>query len=424
VIYEPFKHPYDPQSPAFTSNLKWRKISQPNLARYSEEPEVEREASGRESTLRRLENVGGYSTVFQTGTSPCFVLKEASSLPRIVPLRSKAVKSLSRFHTADCDRGFVYVNGEGIVHISQLSSEVRYGDTGWVTKKVDLREEVQAVTYFEPKRLYCVASTEKVMFKLPEDDYHHEWAKEDTSFLPTVDQAVIRLYYPQDWSCIDTYQLDPAEVVLTMKIIELEVSEHTHVRKPLLCVGTAIIHGEDLATKGHVYIFEINTVVPEPGRPETGSKFKLIVKEEMRGAVTALSEIGDEGFLLHAQGQKCMVRGLKEDNTLLPVAFMDMQSHVTVAKALKGTGMAVMGDIVKGVWFTGYTVSMAGRFQNVHTDKHCSKSHIESHCSENPSSTLRSSMPTSCPSRSICTSLSRMAMRICRYLSTTTSVST
>jgi cleavage and polyadenylation specificity factor subunit 1 len=271
-------------------------------------------------------------------------------------LRGKAIKSLSRFHTANSDRGFIYVNADGEVRNAQLPTASRFGDTGWIARKVELKNEVQSVAYYAPKQLYCVASSEKVMFKLPDDDYHHEWAREDTSFLPTVDQSVVKLYYPRDWSVIDAYHLEPAEVVMNMKVIELEVSEHTRERKPFLCVGTAIIHGEDLPIKGNIYVFEINTVVPQPDRPETGSKLKLIAKEEVRGAVTALSDIGDEGFLFHAQGQKCMVRGLKEDNTLLPVAFMDVQTYVTVAKALKGTGLAIIGDAVKGLWFTGYTV--------------------------------------------------------------------
>jgi cleavage and polyadenylation specificity factor subunit 1 len=143
-----------------------------------------------------------------------------------------------------------------------------------------------------------------------------------------------------------------------MKVLNLEVSEVTHQRKPLLCIGTAIVNGEDLPTKGNIYIFDVISVVPELDRPETGSKLKLIVKEEVKGAVTALSEVGTEGFLLMAQGQKCLVRGLKEDQTLLPVAFIDMQCYVTVAKALKGTGMVLMGDATKGVWFSGYTVSL------------------------------------------------------------------
>lgn len=137
--------------------------------------------------------------------------------------------------------------------------------------------------------------------------------------------------------------------------MSLEVSEHTHERQSLVVVGTAIIRGEDLPAIGRLYVYDIIDVVPEPDRPETGKKFKLIAKEEVKGAVTALSEIGTQGFLLAAQGQKCMVRGLKEDGSLLPVAFMDMQCYVSAVKELKGTGLCVMGDPIKGIWFAGYT---------------------------------------------------------------------
>jgi cleavage and polyadenylation specificity factor subunit 1 len=142
-----------------------------------------------------------------------------------------------------------------------------------------------------------------------------------------------------------------------MSVISLEVSETTHKRKPLLCVGTAIIQGEDLPTKGNMYIFDVIDVVPEPDQPSTSIKLKLIAKEEVKGAVSAVSAIGSEGFLLMAQGQKVMVRGLKEDGTLLPVAFMDVQTYVSVARSLSGTGMCLLGDAAKGVWFCGYTVS-------------------------------------------------------------------
>ena len=141
-----------------------------------------------------------------------------------------------------------------------------------------------------------------------------------------------------------------------IKPISLEVSEHTHERQSLVAIGTAAIRGEDLPSMGNIYIFAIIDVVPEPEYPETGHAFKLIAKEETKGMVTALSGIGTQGFLLVAQGQKCMVRGLKEDGSLLPVAFMDMQCYVSVAKELPGTGLCLMGDAVKGVWFTGYTV--------------------------------------------------------------------
>lgn len=142
---------------------------------------------------------------------------------------------------------------------------------------------------------------------------------------------------------------------MSVKVMSLETSEVTHERKELITVGTAVIRGEELPATGKFYVLDVIDVVPEPGRPETGKKLKLVAKEEVKGAVTALSEIGTQGFLLAAQGQKCMVRGLKEDGTLLPVAFMDMQCYVSAMKELKGTGLCLMGDAIKGLWFAGYT---------------------------------------------------------------------
>lgn len=53
---------------------------------------------------------------------------------------------------------------------------------------------------------------------------------------------------------------------------------------------------------------------------------------------------------------KTMVRGLKEDNSLLPVAFMDMNMYVSVAKSLDS--MILFGDFMKGISFVGFSVSI------------------------------------------------------------------
>ena len=144
---------------------------------------------------------------------------------------------------------------------------------------------------------------------------------------------------------------------MAIKNLSLEVSEITHEHKDMVVVGTSIVRGEDIATRGCIYVFEVINAVPDPGMPEKNRKLKLFAKEAVKGPVTAVSSIGGQGFLIAAQGQKCMVRGLKEDGSLLPVAFMDMQCYVTVVKELKGTGLCIMGDALKGLWFTGYSVS-------------------------------------------------------------------
>lgn len=143
---------------------------------------------------------------------------------------------------------------------------------------------------------------------------------------------------------------------MAVENINLEVSENTHERKDLIVVGTTLVRGEDVPARGCVYVFEVIKVVPDPEQPETDRKLKLIGQETVKGAVTAISGIGGQGFLIVAQGQKCMVRGLKEDGSLLPVAFMDMQCYVSVIKELKGTGMCILGDAIKGLWFAGYSV--------------------------------------------------------------------
>lgn len=63
-----------------------------------------------------------------------------------------------------------------------------------------------------------------------------------------------------------------------------------------------------------------------------------------------------------AQGQKVLVRGLKEDGTMLPVAFLDVQCFTSVARELSGSGLCVVGDARMGVRLVGYMVCSLVRF--------------------------------------------------------------
>jgi cleavage and polyadenylation specificity factor subunit 1 len=57
--------------------------------------------------LRVMNNIGGYSTVVATWPRPCFVLKEASTGPKVVTLNGESLNSINAFHTATCNRGFM-----------------------------------------------------------------------------------------------------------------------------------------------------------------------------------------------------------------------------------------------------------------------------------------------------------------------------
>lgn len=349
TIYQPYQSPLEGSSDTVLRFLK----SSSSVPRPAAEQIYEDEQHNRIQPLRAIQDLDSYSTVFMPGKNPSFILKSASSPPQFISPRTGPVRSLSRLNTSKCERGFVYIGDDGSTHAAKLPSACQYS-TGWVTRRIFLGEEVQALDYHQGKDSYVIGTVHTTDFRLSEDDFHNDSVMEDTSFLPQIDQGSIKLLDSKTWLIIDIHDLDPGEVVMCIKTVTLETSEHTHAREELVAVGTVVIRGEDLPSIGRIYVFSIIDVVPEPGRPETGRKLKLFTKEEVKGAVTGLSEIGSQGFLLVAQGPKCLVRGLKEDGTILPVAFMDMQLYITVAKELRGTGLLMTGDAFKGIWLSGY----------------------------------------------------------------------
>ncbi|KAK4458789.1 protein cft1 [Cladorrhinum samala] len=357
TIYQPYRHKTG-ANPEFSKTLLFQKL--PNSARAKSPEEADQDEATHQPrclSMRRCNNVGGYSAVFLPGASPSFILKSSKSLPRVVPLHGLGVIAFSSFHTEGCDHGFIYADSQNVARVTQLPTDCSYSETGISVKKIHIGEDIAAVAYHPPMQSYVVGCNAPEPFELPkDDDYHKEWAREVLSFKPTMDRGSLKLVSPVTWTVVDTIEMEPCETVLCVETLNLEVSEATNERRQLVAVGTALTKGEDLPTRGHIYVYDIAEVIPQPGRPETGKKLKLIAKEDIpRGAVTALSEIGTQGLMLVAQGQKCMVRGLKEDGTLLPVAFMDMNCFVTSAKELPGTGLCVLADGFKGVWFTGYT---------------------------------------------------------------------
>lgn len=326
----------------------------PIIAAQEDEDEV---SETRDRPMRVIADLGGYSTVFMPGSSPSFIFKSAKSSPKVLGLQGIGVRGMSSFHTAGCDRGFIYADIDGVARVSQLPPFTNFAELGVSVQKIDLGEAVHGVTCHPPSSTYIASTSTRVSFELPKDDEHHrEWAKEDISMKATMEQGFLKLINPITWSVIDTITLDPYEIVLCIKVLNLEISETTNERKQLVVIGTGISKGEDQPIKGRIYVYDVVNVVPEPARPETNKKLKLIAKEDIpRGAITAISEIGTQGFMLVSQGQKCMVRGLKEDGTLLPVAFLDMNCYVTGIKELRGTGICLLADAMKGVWVAGYT---------------------------------------------------------------------
>lgn len=237
--------------------------------------------------------------------------------------------------------------------------------TGLALRTIPIGSTVTGICHHASSRTYAMITSLPAAFSLPVDEqYPSHHAAETTSLPPLTSKDTVELFNPLTESIISSHALDLHETALCMDTASLEISELTHERAEMVAVGTCLIRGEDLPTMGRIYVFAIIPVVPDPDVPGRDYALKLISKEEVRGAVTAVDGIGSQGFLMAAQGQKVLVRGLKEDRSFLPVAFMDVMCYVSVAKELQmgldavGQGLCLMGDAVKGIWLTGYMVCL------------------------------------------------------------------
>lgn len=358
VIYEPYCSANEP-SDAISGTLAFKKI--PNHVAPKSPSGAAREAVEADTVVRSkpfvvVPNFAGLKSVFIPGSSPAVIIKTATSMPQMYSLRLTLVKALSSFNTADCPNGFAFIDESGYLISTTRPKDTLLGVSPWVICKRNLGMDVTNLSFFPRQHAYVLATSETANFQLPQDDeWHPDWQEEQLTMPPLVERSTLRVLSRTSLSFTSAYRFEPDERIMCLKTLNLEVSEITHERKDLVVVGTAVTRGEDISTRGGLYIFDIVDVVPEPDIDETDMKLKLIAKEDVKGAVTSVSQVGSQGYLIAAQGQKCMVRGLKEDNTILPVAFLDMNYYVNVIKELKGTGLCILGDACHGLWFTGYS---------------------------------------------------------------------
>ncbi len=349
TIYEPYA------LPDVVGTFQFKKIGTRN-AEYNEDSIVDEdgETTANFPPIQVLQNVSGLFSVFVPGNFPRLILKRASTSPKIYDVTD--AKSMCSLHSKVDRPSLLYVDDEGHLCTGRIPSHGLIGFSDWVIEKTNLHQDVMGVTYFEATQSYVLAADYTTGFQLPnDDDWHPEWRKEDAGFLPTVRQSSVKLMSAKTHHVLGEHHFSAAERILCIKTMNLEVSEETHERKDLIVVGTAVTKGENVVTRGLIYLFDIVDVVPQPGRPETDLKLKLLTREDVRGALTSICSIGSQGFMLAAQGQKTMVRGLREDMSILPVAFMDMRYYVHVAKSLVSTGLTILGDAFSGLWLMGYS---------------------------------------------------------------------
>lgn len=357
-IYEPFHSDGKDIETIQPESLRWLRSSCA-VAGDFEDGNDETPTQG-QSQLQALPNVGGYHTVFVPSARPVLLFKEPSSTVKAVRLAETAIKTMSSSHSPLHPYDLLVTDSSGSVHTVQLPRDTAYGTTGWVLQRAPLQEDVEALAFHQHTGLYVTATTTAAPMN---NELFEYWSMTDTTMRPVMPQSRLNLIHPDTWGVVSVAHFhNEGEQVMCLKAISLEASQSNKQRRTYIVAGTAICRGEDLPCLGGMYVFDIIEVAPDTNHAypnTTRHKLKLVAHEEFRGPVTALCGTGNHGLVMAAQGQKLLVRGLREDipGQLMPVAFMDMSSYMSSVQSLKGSNLSVVGDALKGVCLAGFEVS-------------------------------------------------------------------
>lgn len=329
VVYEPYH---------FNEELRFRKIF------LERTPTI-----NSDRRLAQVPLINGKHTLGVTGETAFILVKTLHTSPRLIEFgeANGAVAFTS------WDGKFTYLTNDGEVAECRFDPTFSL-ETNLPVKHVPLcGETISKVTYHETMDVYVIATHKTVPHVVRDEDDEVIDSLTPDVMPATTYQGAIRIVNPFSWTVIDSYEFEmPAEAALCCESVKLSISDRKSQKREVVAVGTTILRGEDLAARGALYLFDVIEIVPEKERPETNRRLKKLVQDRVRGAFTAVCEVS--GRLLAVQGQKLLVQALQDDLTLVPVAFLDMQTYVAVAKSLNS--MLLLGDATRSVQFVGFSM--------------------------------------------------------------------
>ncbi|KAH3661725.1 hypothetical protein OGAPHI_005903 [Ogataea philodendri] len=344
LIYETFFDPVDSTYKLMKVNemCQFPIVGAPDNS-YAHATKIER-------YLINVDNFQGYKAVLVTGASAFVILKEHNSLPRLLEFTKRSSLYFSEFNTDKCPNGVISIDETKACRICQLDSDNNFSNRLPITKHKIGDKTINKISYHSISGSYVISTLEEGKYNpVDEDGEPLPGLRDDRTPKATTLRGVVHLVSPANWSIIDTVELEENEMVTSIEVTELKVSE-TIATKNVVIIGTAICRNEDLATHGSWKIFEIIDIVPEPGRPEVKNRLKLMTSETARGPVLSICSVS--GRFAIVQGQRMLVRTLQKDDNVAPVAFTDTSIYSKEVKTFKN--MMLIGDSYQSVSLVGF----------------------------------------------------------------------
>ncbi|KAL0094494.1 CPSF A subunit region-domain-containing protein [Phycomyces blakesleeanus] len=315
----------------------------------------------RQRLLIPFNDVAGYAGVFVAGPQPAWLMCSCKSFVRVHPMKAdQAVIGFTQFHNVNLKHGFITIDAESTVRLCGLPVDNATYDMDWVMQRIPLGQTAHKIQYDPTMRVYAVLVSTPQPVRLRNEegapvDGKEEEGREPGEFLPLVDRFSLLMVSPVTWETVDRIEFEEYEQGFSLQCVALESKQTSTGRKHFMTVGTGFLRGEDTAMRGSIYIFDIIEVVPEPNNPQTNHRYKHLHTEDVKGAVTAMCDVS--GHLVSCIGSKVIIWSFEDNESLVGVAFIDVQIYVTSLCSIKN--FILLGDAQKSIWFLGFQLEPA-----------------------------------------------------------------
>lgn len=305
-----------------------------------------------ERIMHYINEYNGYSVILITGNVPYIIIKEDDSSPKLFRFANIPVVSMTRWGKSSV----MCVDDIKNARVYTLDCNNVYYGNKLPLKKMKISDVLEdfmtltKVTYHEKSQMFIVSYARDIEYDALAEDGERLVGYRENAPHARGFQSGILLVNPKTWNVIDKKEFPANSLINDARSMMIQLDSKTRRKREYVIVGVAIVGTEDLPPCGSFSVFDITEVVPEPGKPDTNFKFSEIFQEEIRGTISSVCEIS--GRFLVNQSQKVIVRDVQEDNSVVPVAFLDIPVFVTDTKSFGN--FLIIGDSMQGFQFIGF----------------------------------------------------------------------
>ncbi|KAK5967614.1 hypothetical protein GCK32_002862 [Trichostrongylus colubriformis] len=299
------------------------------------EVEVGREIEQHRVIIHPFERVCGVMHgVVLSGAFPCLVLVGAWGGLQCHPMTIDGpISAFTPFNNQNVPSGFLYIaKNLQELRIARLQADIDY-ELPYPCKKVHIGSTVHHVRYIMNSQVYAVTTSvpmksNKIWVVVNDDKQVETHEKNDNFVLPSIPQYTLNLYSAMDWKPVPNTDIkfEEMEVVTACEEVTLRSESTISGMQAYLAIGTINNYGEEVLVRGRIILAEIIDVVPEPGKPTSKHKIKIVYDKEQKGPVTALTSVN--GLLLSGMAQKALFLFSPEQFKALSVASRDDRPDV------------------------------------------------------------------------------------------------